>query len=197
MAWTSISRQNICASASRFAAALLAGCLLVAPAVTSAQPSPAPAASDTAPLALARFIGKWDGKVLYRNVLTGEMSELAATMTGKSQGKKVLLDMLLDNGKGQMVRQPFTIDINAYNRTFTRDPGDEAVTLRIASGELAPKAADPLALVLEARSSEQAVPVDLRETIEIAGDNMTWKREMKHDGGTWGFRSEYRLTRNP
>jgi hypothetical protein len=52
-------------------------------------------------------------------------------------------------------------------------------------------------LVLEGRGAEQAVPMDVRETIEIDGDRMIWRREMKPDGGQYGFRSEYRLTRKP
>jgi hypothetical protein len=39
--------------------------------------------------------------------------------------------------------------------------------------------------------------MDVQETIEIVGDTMIWRREMKPDGGQYGFRSEYRLTRKP
>ncbi len=183
--------------------------LLTLPAAASAQapsaqapsapaPSaPAPAVQEHAPLLLARFHGNWQGNVLFRNVLNGESQTLGATMTGKPQGNAVVLDMLLDDGKGRLVRQPFKVSVNAPGRTFTRDPGDEAVTFRIASGNLAPSPTEPVTLVLEARGSEQAVPMDVRETIEIAGDTMVWRREMKPDGGQYGFRSEYRLTRKP
>lgn len=183
--------------------------LLTLPAAASAQapsaqapsapaPSaPAPAVQEHAPLLLARFHGNWQGNVLFRNVLNGESQTLGATMTGKPQGNAVVLDMLLDDGKGRLVRQPFKVSVNAPGRTFTRDPGDEAVTFRIASGNLAPSPTEPVTLVLEARGSEQAVPMDVRETIEIAGDTMIWRREMKPDGGQYGFRSEYRLTRKP
>lgn len=193
MAWMSISRPNISASASRlFAAAALA--LLAVPAAVSAQ---APAVGEHAPLLLARFHGNWEGTVLFRNVLNGETQTVGATMTGKPQGNAALLDMLLDDGKGRLVRQPFKISVNAPTRSFTRDPGDEAVTFRIAEGNLAPGATEPVKLVLEGRGAEQAVPMDVRETIEIDGDKMIWRREMKPDGGAYGFRSEYRLTRKP
>jgi len=183
--------------------------LLTLPAAASAQapsaqapsapaPSaPAPVVQEHAPLLLARFHGNWQGNVLFRNVLNGESQTVGATMTGKPQGNAVVLDMLLDDGKGRLVRQPFKVSVNAPGRTFTRDPGDEAVTFRIASGNLAPSPTEPVTLVLEARGSEQAVPMDVRETIEIAGDTMVWRREMKPDGGQYGFRSEYRLTRKP
>jgi hypothetical protein len=193
MAWMSISRQNISASASRlFTAAALA--LLTVGHSASAQPS---AVEEHAPQLLARFHGNWEGTVLFRNVLNGESQTVGATMTGKPQGNAALLDMLLDDGKGRLVRQPFKISVNAPGRTFTRDPGDEAVTFRIVEGNLAPAAAEPVKLVLEGRGSEQAVPMDVRETIEIDGDKMVWRREMKPDGGAYGFRSEYRLTRKP
>lgn len=198
MAWMSISRPNISASASRVrvsglvAAALLA--LLAAPAAVPAQSA---AVEEHAPQLLARFHGNWEGEVLFRNVLNGETQTVGATMTGKPQGNAALLDMLLDDGKGRLVRQPFKISVNAPGRTFTRDPGDEAVTFRIAEGNLAPGAAEPVKLVLEGRGSEQAVPMDVRETIEIDGNRMVWRREMKPDGGAYGFRSEYRLTRKP
>lgn len=193
MAWMSISRPNISASGSRlFAAAALA--LLVVPTSVSAQ---TPVVEEHAPLLLARFLGNWEGTVLFRNVLNGESQTVGATMTGKLQGNATLLDMLLDDGKGRLVRQPFKISVNTPGRTFTRDPGDEAVTFRIVEGNLAPGATDPVKLVLEGRGSEQAVPMDVRETIEINGDQMVWRREMKPDGGQYGFRSEYRLTRKP
>ena len=193
MAWMSISRQNISASGSRLlAAAALA--LLVVPAPVLAQ---APAVEEHAPLLLSRFVGAWEGTVLFRNVLNGESQTVGATMTGKPQGNATLLDMLLDDGKGRLVRQPFKISVNAPGRTFTRDPGDEAVTFRITEGNLAPGATEPVKLVLEGRGAEQAVPMDVRETIEINGDQMVWRREMKPDGGAYGFRSEYRLTRKP
>ena len=193
MAWMSISRQNISASGSRLlAAAALA--LLAVPAPVLAQ---APAVEEHAPLLLSRFVGAWEGTVLFRNVLNGETQTVGATMTGKQQGNATLLDMLLDDGKGRLVRQPFKISVNAPGRTFTRDPGDEAVTFRITEGNLAPGATEPVKLVLEGRGAEQAVPMDVRETIEINGDQMVWRREMKPDGGAYGFRSEYRLTRKP
>lgn len=193
MAWMSISRQNISASGSRLlAAAALA--LLVVPAPILAQ---APAVGEHAPLLLSRFVGAWEGTVLFRNVLNGETQAVGATMTGKPQGNATLLDMQLDDGKGRLVRQPFKISVNAPGRTFTRDPGDEAVTFRITEGNLAPGATEPVKLVLEGRGAEQAVPMDVRETIEINGDQMVWRREMKPDGGAYGFRSEYRLTRKP
>lgn len=193
MAWMSISRPNISASASRLAAALALA--LLAPSALHAQ---APAtAGEHAPQLLARFLGDWEGTVMFRNVLNGQTQSVGATMKGKPQGDRVVLDMLLDDGKGRLVRQPFSISVNAPSRSFTRDPGDEAVTLRIVSGNLAPTAAEPVALVMEGRGSEQAVPMDLRETIDISGDQMVWRREMKPDGGAWGFRSEYRLTRKP
>jgi hypothetical protein len=183
--------------------------LLTLPAAASAQapsaqapsapaPSaPAPVVQEHAPLLLARFHGNWEGNVLFRNVLNGESQTVGATMTGKPQGDAVVLDMLLNDGKGRLVRQPFKVSVNAPGRTFTRDPGDEAVTFRIASGNLAPSPTEPVTLVLEARGSEQAVPMDVQETIEIVGDTMIWRREMKPDGGQYGFRSEYRLTRKP
>jgi hypothetical protein len=193
MAWMSISRRNISASGSRlFAAAALA--LLVVPTTVSAQ---AAAVEEHAPQLLARFHGNWEGTVLFRNVLNGSSQSVGATMTGKPQGTATLLDMMLDDGKGRLVRQPFKISVNAPARTFTRDPGDEAVTFRIAEGNLAPAANEPVKLVLEGRGAEQAVPMDVRETIEIDGDKMVWRREMKPDGGAYGFRSEYRLTRKP
>lgn len=191
-----ILKPNISAWAFSLAAAACACGLLPADA-TRAQAAPATASATVTQPALARFLGNWEGTVAYRNVLTGDISRAAATMTGKPKGDKVLLDLLLDNGKGQLVRQPFTISVNPVQQTFTRDPGDEQVTLRLTSGTLTPAAADPLALVLEARGSEQAVPMDLRETIDIVGDTMVWKREMKPDGGNFGFRSEYRFTRKP
>lgn len=193
MAWMSISRRNISASGSRLAAAV-ALALLAVPAAVSAQ---APAIEEHAPLLLSRFVGSWEGTVLFRNVLNGESQTVGATMTGKPQGNATLLDMLLDDGKGRLVRQPFKISVNAPGRTFTRDPGDEAVTFRITEGNLAPGATEPVKLVLEGRGAEQAVPMDVRETIEINGDQMVWRREMKPDGGAYGFRSEYRLTRKP
>jgi hypothetical protein len=134
---------------------------------------------------------------MFRNVLNGQTQTVGATMAGKPQGDAVMLDMLLDDGKGRLVRQPFKVSVNAPGRTFTRDPGDEAVTFRIASGNLAPAPAEAVTLVLEGRGSEQAVPMDVRETIEIDGDKMVWRREMKPDGGSYGFRSEYRFTRKP
>jgi hypothetical protein len=152
---------------------------------------------EHAPLLLARFQGNWEGTVMFRNVLNGQTQTVGATMSGKPQGDAVMLDMLLDDGKGRLVRQPFKVSVNAPGRTFTRDPGDEAVTFRIASGNLAPAPAEPVTLVLEGRGSEQAVPMDVRETIEIDGDKMVWRREMKPDGGSYGFRSEYRFTRKP
>jgi hypothetical protein len=190
-----ISRPNISASASRFAAAL-ALALLLLPAAASAQAAPA-ASGAHAPQLLARFLGDWEGTVMFRNVLNGQTQSVGATMKGKPQGERVMLDMLLDDGKGRLVRQPFAISVYAPSRRFTRDPGDEAVTLQIVSGNLAPADSEPVSLVMEGRGSEQAVPVDLRETIEINGNQMVWRREMKPDGGTWGFRSEYRLTRKP
>lgn len=193
MAWMSISRQNISASASSLAAAVALA--LLVPAAASAQaPASAP---QTAPALLARFLGQWEGEVAYRNVLNGEMQTVGATMKGTTQGNRTVLDILLDDGKGRLVRQPLAISVDAPSRTFTRDPGDEAVTFRIVSGNLAPAPAEPVALVLEGRGSEQAVPMDVRETIEINGDKMVWRREMKPDGGTYGFRSEYRFTRKP
>jgi hypothetical protein len=168
--------------------------LMAAPTAVSAQVA---AVEEHAPLLLARFHGDWQGTVMFRNVLNGDTQSVGATMTGKPQGNAALLDMLLDDGKGRLVRQPFKISVNAPGRTFTRDPGDEAVTFRIAEGNLAPGATDPVKLVLEDRGSEQAVPMDVRETIEINGDKMVWRREMKPDGGQYGFRSEYRLTRKP
>jgi hypothetical protein len=33
--------------------------------------------------------------------------------------------------------------------------------------------------------------------LAITGDKMVWKREMQPDGGSFGFRSEYRFTRKP
>ncbi len=172
-----------------------AACALVAlPPAVSAQ---TPAAQEHAPQLLARFHGDWAGTVIFRNVLNGETQTVNATMTGKPQGDAALIDMLLDDGKGRLVRQPFKISVNAPSRTFTRDPGDEAVTFRIASGSLEPGAAEPVKLVLETRGAEQAVPMDVRETIEINGNQMVWRREMKPDGGDYGFRSEYRLTRKP
>jgi hypothetical protein len=193
MAWMNISRPNISASASRlFAAAALA--LAVLPAAAPAQQAPM---EEHAPLLLARFQGNWEGSVMFRNVLNGQTQTVGATMSGKPQRDAVMLDMLLDDGKGRLVRQPFKVSVNAPGRTFTRDPGDEAVTFRIASGNLAPAPAEPVTLVLEGRGSEQAVPMDVRETIEIDGDKMVWRREMKPDGGSYGFRSEYRFTRKP
>lgn len=201
MAWMSISRQNISASGSRRPAAAvsrlaaaIALALLAAPAAVAQQ---AAAVQEHAPLLLARFHGTWEGNVLFRNVLNGETQTVGATMTGKPQGDAALIDMLLDDGKGRLVRQPFKLSVNAPSRSFTRDPGDEAVTFRIVEGNLAPAAAEPVKLVLEGRGSEQAVPMDVRETIEINGDQMVWRREMKPDGGAYGFRSEYRLTRKP
>jgi hypothetical protein len=146
---------------------------------------------------LARFHGNWEGTVMFRNVLTGNTETVNATMKGADQGARTVLDILLDDGKGRLVRQPLAISINSQDRLFTRDPGDEAVTFRIVSGNLAPAATEPVALVLEGRGSEQAVPMDVRETIEIDGDKMVWRREMKPDGGAYGFRSEYRFTRKP
>jgi hypothetical protein len=175
-----------------FAAAALA--LLTAPAAVAGQPS---AVEEHAPQLLARFHGDWQGTVMFRNVLNGETQSVGATMTGKAQGNAALLDMMLDDGKGRLVRQPFKISVNGPARTFTRDPGDEAVTFRIAEGNLAPAANEPVKLVLEGRGAEQAVPMDVRETIEIDGSQMVWRREMKPDGGAYGFRSEYRFTRKP
>jgi hypothetical protein len=201
MAWMNISRQNISASASRLAATLALALLL--PTAVAAQAAFAATAAQAAPTAahapqlLARFLGDWEGTVMFRNVLNGQTQSVGATMKGKPQGERVMLDMLLDDGKGRLVRQPFTISVDAPSRRFTRDPGDEAVTLRIVSGNLAPTDAEPVSLVMEGRGSEQAVPMDLRETIEISGGQMVWRREMKPDGGSWGFRSEYRLTRKP
>jgi hypothetical protein len=198
MAWMNISRPNISASASRLLAAAALS-LAAVPAQVSAQPAPAPAqvSPEHAPLLLARFEGNWEGTVMFRNVLNGQTQTVGATMAGKPQGDAVMLDMLLDDGKGRLVRQPFKVSVNAPGRTFTRDPGDEAVTFRIASGNLAPAPAEAVTLVLEGRGSEQAVPMDVRETIEIDGDKMVWRREMKPDGGSYGFRSEYRFTRKP
>jgi hypothetical protein len=193
MAWMNISRQNISASASRLAAA--AALALLLPATAAAQ---APAAvTETAPALLARFLGQWEGEVAFRNVLNGDMQTVGATMKGTMQGNRAVLDILLDDGKGRLVRQPLAISVNAPDRTFTRDPGDEAVTFRITGGNLAPTPTEPVTLVLEGRGSEQAVPMDVRETIDITGDKMVWRREMKPDGGTYGFRSEYRFTRKP
>ena len=202
MAWMSISRQNISASGSRLplrdgASRLLAAAALALMAAPSAASAQAPVAGEHAPQLLARFHGNWEGTVLFRNVLNGESQTVGATMTGKPQGDAALLDMLLDDGKGRLMRQPFKISVNAPGRTFTRDPGDEAVTFRIAEGNLAPATGEPVKLVLEGRGAEQAVPMDVRETIEIDGDRMIWRREMKPDGGAYGFRSEYRLTRKP
>lgn len=194
MAWMNISRQNISASASRLATAAFLAFLLPSAAALAQAPA---ATAETAPLLLARFLGDWEGAVMFRNVLTGNTQSLSATMKGAAQGDRVVLDMLLDNGKGGLVRQPFAISVNAPARTFTRDPGDEAVTMRIVSGSLTPTATEPVTLVLEGRGSEQAVPMDVRETIEINGDKMVWRREMKPDGGAYGFRSEYRFTRKP
>jgi len=194
MAWMNISKPNISASAFSLAAA---SCVLLLAQVASAQTLPAPAPATVTQPALARFLGTWEGTVAYRDVLTGNLSTVSATMSGKPKGDKVLLDVLLDNGKGQLVRQPFTISINPAQQTFTRDPGDEQVTLKLTSGSFTPAASEPLMLVLEARGSEQAVPMNLRETISITGDTMQWKREMQPDGGTFGFRSEYRFTRKP
>jgi hypothetical protein len=146
---------------------------------------------------MSRFNGQWDGQVLFRNVLNGETQTVGVTMTGKPQGDAVVLDMLLDDGKGRLVRQPFKVSVNAPSRTFTRDPGDEAVTFRITSGELDTPAGTPLTLVLEGRGSEQAVPMDVRETLIFDGPSLVWRREMKPDGGAYAFRSEYRLTRKP
>jgi hypothetical protein len=205
MAWMNISRPNISASGSRaIAAGLVAAAALALVAVPGAVAAQAPVAGEQAPVAgehapelLARFHGDWAGTVMFRNVLTGESQTVGATLTGKPQGTAALLDMLLDDGKGRLVRQPFKISVNAPGQTFTRDPGDEAVTFRITSGNLAPGASEPVKLVLEGRGAEQAVPMDVRETIEIMGDQMVWRREMKPDGGQYGFRSEYRLTRKP
>lgn len=193
MAWMNISRRNISASASRLAAA--AALALIAPVAASAQ-APAPAA-QTAPALLARFLGQWEGEVAYRNVLNGQMQTVGATMKGSMQGNRAILDILLDDGKGRLVRQPLAISVDAPSRSFTRDPGDEAITFRIVEGNLSPTALEDVALVLEGRGSEQAVPMDVRETISITGDKMVWRREMKPDGGTYGFRSEYRFTRKP
>jgi hypothetical protein len=200
MAWMNISKPNISALASRppVAAALfrlLAAAALAAP--TAGVWSTVASAQESAPLLLSRFNGDWEGQVVFRNVLNGQTQTVGASMAGKPQGNAVVLDMLLDDGKGRLVRQPFKVSVNAPGRTFTRDPGDEAVTFRITSGELDTPAGTPLTLVLEGRGSEQAVPMDVRETLVFEGPNLVWRREMKPDGGVYGFRSEYRLTRKP
>ena len=149
------------------------------------------------PLYSGVAVGQWEGEVAYRNVLNGQMQTVGATMKGSMQGNRAILDILLDDGKGRLVRQPLAISVDAPSRSFTRDPGDEAITFRIVEGNLSPTALEDVALVLEGRGSEQAVPMDVRETISITGDKMVWRREMKPDGGTYGFRSEYRFTRKP
>jgi hypothetical protein len=192
MAWMSISRQNISASAFRLAGPLAAA-LILGSVPAGAE---APAASESAPLLLDRLAGSWEGTVLYRNSLTGEAQSAATTMVGTRKGDSVVLDMEADDGKGRIVRQPFTITVQSARRTLTRNPGDRPITFAV-TGNLAPKPSEPVALELVGRGSEGAGPVDLRETLTIDGPKLVWKRESRLDGKPYSFRSEYRLTRKP
>ena len=72
MAWMSISRPNISASASRVrVSGLVAAALLALSAVPTAVSAQAAAAEEHAPQLLARFHGDWQGTVMFRNVLNG------------------------------------------------------------------------------------------------------------------------------
>lgn len=195
MAWMNISRPNISASASNPKLALI---LLAALAAATPLPSAAQAArpaGETAPDAISRFFGTWEGTLEARNIATGKHMTVPATLIGKPQGSKALLDLTIDDGKGHIVRQPATISIEAPSRRLVRNPGDGDVSFNITSGELALPAGAPLALTLEARGSEDGRPADIREMLTITGDTLTWRRETRIDGQGWRFRNEYRLKR--
>jgi hypothetical protein len=152
--------------------------------------------AESAPQILDRLVGSWEGTLMFRNSLTGEAQTVATTMVGTRKGDAVVLDMVADDGKGRIVRQPFTLTIQAPRRTLTRNPGDRPISFAV-TGNLAPAAGEPVALEMIGRGSEGAGPVDLRETLTIDGANLVWKRESRPDGKPFAFRSEYRLTRKP
>lgn len=192
MASMNISKPNI--SALAFRLVLLGAAAVAAPLPAHAQAQPA--VSETASKTLERFVGRWDGELEYRNSLTGAIATVPTTMVGKMQGDRALLDVVADDGKGRIVRQPFTISIQPHRQTMTRNPGDRPLSFA-ATGDLTPKPSEPLKLELLARGSEGGGPVDIRETLSIEGDKLVWRRETQPDGRPFAFKSEYRLTRKP
>ncbi|WP_199555161.1 hypothetical protein [Sandaracinobacteroides hominis] len=165
-------------------------------ATPAAQPSNAAAQAATAQPA-SRFVGSWEGTLEFRNIATGAQHKVPATMLGKLQPDgKALLDLTIDDGKGHIVRQPATIQLDAGSKRLFRNPGDTSIAFNV-TGNMTPAATEPLALTLLGRGSEDGRPADIRETLNITGDTLVWGRETRIDGQDWRFRNEYRLTRKP
>ena len=153
------------------------------------------AGPDTTPF-LVNMSGNWRGVLEYSDYTSNERVTLPTTLdaTLAADAQSVRFAFTYDDGPGKTVRDGYTVSLDLAEEIFTKTDEKGADRYRILSGDAAAKDAIK-SWTLWGTGEENGAPVDVKETLTIASDELTLLRETRQKGGAFAFRNAYRLTR--
>jgi hypothetical protein len=178
-----------------FASALVLA-IATTPAFAQAVVSPSISAPTTAHFPLAALQGEWVGTLEYRDFQSDRRVTLPTKLSATPGAGGIAMAYTYDDGPGKIVRDGFTLSVDAKEAIFAKTDGDGASLYRII-GDMAPKAGAPLRWTLWGKGTENDKPVDVRETLTLTAREFTLLRETRPtgSGAAYLFRHEYRLAR--
>lgn len=148
-------------------------------------------APDSTPL-LRRFAGAWQGTLEYRDFTSNARVTLPTLLHAKlsADGEAVRLAFTYDDGPGKTVRDGYTLSIDLGEGILTKTDAGGADHYRMLA-----QANGMQSWTLWGRGTENETPVDVRETLIVAPNALSWLRETRPGNGAFAFRHAYTFTR--
>ena len=183
-------------------AALLYAASMLNPLSTWATAQTA-SASRTPPAALnVGFAGEWTGQLQYRDYSSDQRVFLPTwlTIVADPGGHSLRFAYTFDDGPAKVVRERLLVELDAAAKTVTTSDPDktaEAAHVFGATGfeQFAQRGRGTL--VLSGTDTDNGKPADVRITVTLYRNLLTWLKETRpaHSTEAYVFRDQYTLTR--
>ena len=163
-----------------------------------------PAAASTAPEAsrpTENFAGDWTGQLEYRDYQSNERVFLPTWLAAEvaPDGRTLSLKYTYDDGPTKVVREELklTLDPTAKTATTTSDGEHTAASYAVAGFEDFAKK-NRGKLVLTGAGKDNDKPADVRVTLTLYRNLLTWVKETRPAGSSedYKFRDAYTMTRS-
>jgi hypothetical protein len=146
------------------------------------------------------FLGDWTGQLEYRDYRTDERVSLPTWLNVQvyQNAHTIALNYTYDDGPTKVVHEQTTLTLEAQSRTATVISLDDHTTSVYSVDGLDEfSKRNRGTLTLQGKGTENNKPVDVRITVALGRNLLTWRKETRAAGTTdeFKFRDGYTLTR--